>query len=417
MGIEHQKVILYERGDHTYLAPKLAESFAEAWHYIPILGRQPKIKEDLIGSGIDGVEKIDNFEEYKDKADLIIFPGEFDGETCDLMWKEGRRAFGSGMSAELEIDRILFLETLKKLGLPMIRTYVADGLDDAEEYLTRNDNKVHWIKLPYCRGEFDTQKFENMKTFKGWLDYQRLKLGAGGSANVKLLIQNNYPAVIEGGGDRYIVKGKLTQRGTIGYEKKDKWYIYKIVNKFPAIIDDIDKKLEPEFKRLGYSGAYSNELRKNQKDTARLTDITARFGEPPTSGICESYTTFNQDIYDVANGDIPEMDFDDEYGAIIILDSYWNEDHEICVDFPKEIESNVKLKHSYKLKKDWHCIPNESSGYFGAVSAKGKTLKEAITKVTEYADQIICLGLGYTKINLEEAEKMVADGRQFGLEM
>ena len=45
----------------------------------------------MIGQGLPGVEKIDDFEAYKDKADLIVFPGEFDGEVCDRMWKEGNR--------------------------------------------------------------------------------------------------------------------------------------------------------------------------------------------------------------------------------------------------------------------------------------------------------------------------------------
>lgn len=415
MNISHAKVLLWDRGDSTFLAEAFAEKAAEVWHYTPILGRQPKIKEELIGSGYEGVEKIDNFEEYVDKADLIVFPGEFDGEVCNRMWEEGRRAFGSGMSADLEIDRILFLDTLKKVGLPIIKTYRAEGLDDAEDYLRKHDNKRHWIKLPFLRGEFDTEKFDSMKTFKPWFDLQRSKLGVGGSATVELLIQDDFPAVVESGGDRYIIDGKRTTKGSIGYEKKDSWYIYKVVPEFPKILDDIDAKMESEFKRLGYRGAYSTEVRINKKGEARYTDICARFGSPPGECLTETYETFAQDVFDVANGDMPKMKEVAPYGAMIVLVSDWNEKQEICVEFPKEIKNNVKLRHSYIHEGNYYCIPNESYGYFGAVVSQGKTMKEAIDKANEYAEQIVCLGLEYTKISYDEAAKLLKGGKSFDI--
>jgi hypothetical protein len=104
------------------------------------------------------------------------------------------------------------------------------------------------------------------------------------------------------------------------------------------------------------------------------------------------------------------------YGAIIILDSSWCDDDEICVDFPKEIQKNVKLSHDYKHKGHYYCLPNEHSGYFGAVVSQGKTMKEAIDKCNEYAEQIICLGLSYTRINYDKAAKYIKDGRKYGID-
>jgi hypothetical protein len=111
------------------------------------------------------------------------------------------------------------------------------------------------------------------------------------------------------------------------------------------------------------------------------------------------------------------MKCEDEYGAMIVLTSSWNDTEEICVQFPDEIKDNVKLRHAYKHNGDYHCLPNESSGYFGSVVAKAKTLKEAITKVNEYAEQIICLDLEYTPISMEKSEKLMANGRKVGIEM
>ena len=64
-----------------------------------------------------------------------------------------------------------------------------------------------------------------------------------------------------------------------------------------------------------------------------------------------------------------------------------------------------------------YCVPNDSSGYFGVAVAQDKTLKGAITKVNEIADQVVALDLDFDKINMEEAEGMVKNGNKFGVEL
>jgi hypothetical protein len=424
MTIDKVKILLFNRGDFSYLAERFARDAAQVWSYTPILGRQPKNRDDQIDAGKKGVEVVDDFEKYKDKADLIVFPDEFSGEICNRMWLEGKRAFGAGLASEYEIDRVLFLKTLKKLGLPVVKTVVTRGLDQAIKALTGQKDK--YIKASYNRGDFDTVHFQTLETFMPWFDYQRSKLGIGVSESIELLIQDSFPAVVESGCDRYIVRGKRTPTGTIGYEMKDKWYIYRAVKTIPKILDDIDAKMETVFKgevkdnKLAkgvYSGAYSTEVRINEKGESRFTDLTARFGSPPGEGICETYKTFTQDVFDVADGKMPKMEYEFEYGAMINLVSSWNEEKEICVQFPKEMENNVKLKHSYKHKDNFYCVPNDSSGYFGVVVAQDKTLKGAINKVNEMARQVVALDLEYQHIPYGKADRIVADGRKFGVLM
>ena len=424
MNVDKAKILLFNRGDHSYLAERFARDAAQVWSYTPILGRQPKNRDDQIDMGKKGVEAIDDFEQYKDKADLIVFPDEFSGEICNRMWLEGKRAFGSGLSAEYEIDKVLFLKTLKKLGLPVIRTVLVKGIDAAIKELSGKKDK--WIKAPYNRGDFDTKHFQTIETFMPWFNYQRSKLGQGVSDTIDLLIQDSFPCLVESGGDRYIVKGKRSNSGTIGYEEKDKWYIYRVVKKFPKIIDDVDAKMESVFQaevknnklvKGAYSGAYSTELRINDKGETRFTDLTSRFGSPPGEGLAEIYTTFTQDVFDVADGKQPIMKHDFEYGAMINLVSSWNEDQEICVQYPKEIEKNVKLRHSYKHKGNMYCVPNDSSGYFGCVVAQDKTLQGAINKANEMAKQVIALDIEYDCIPMSKAEELVTSGNKFGVEM
>ena len=419
--INHSKVIVCSRGYHEYIAEAIAKQAAEVCLYTPVLGQQPRSREDMIGKGLNGVEKIDDFEAYIDKADLIVFPGEFDGEVCDRMWKEGRRAFGSGLSAELEIDRKLFLNTLKEIGLPQIKTYLAEGFDDAIAYFKKRGDITLWVKTPYTRGDFDTIKFESLNTFMSWINVQKVKLGEGASDTIELLIQDDFPIKdggVESGGDRYIVRGVRTPKGFVGYEQKDKGYFYKVTDEFPDVVDEIDRKLEPKFKEWGYSGAWSTEMRINKDGVRRFTDVTARFGSPPSQGIVASYSTFPQDVYDVANGDMPEMKEVDSHGAIIILTSWWNQDHEVCVEYPNEIEDNVKLQHTYIHDKKHYCLPNDAKdGYFGAVVATGSSPEKAAKKCNEIAGQIRCVGLEYSEINIQEMKQTIKDGEKFGIEL
>jgi hypothetical protein len=418
MGIEHQKILCVDRGYHTYMAEALAEKVAEVWHYVPIMGQQPTSREDQIGAGLDGVEKIDDFETYKEKADLIFFPGEFDGEVCDRMWKEGKRAFGSGLSAEYEIDRRLFLKTVADVGLTPVKTYRAEGFDDAIEYFKKKGDVKLWVKTPYCRGDFDTIKYESLSTFMPWITYQRAKLGERASATIELLIQDHFDADVEAGGDRYIIDGKRTSKGFVGYEIKDKGYIYRVTDKFPEVIDDIDKRMGPKFKEKGYRGAWSTEIRINDKGEKRFTDGTARFGSPPGQGFCESFDTFAQDVFDVADGKTPKMKEKASHGAIIILTSWFNQENEICVEFPKEYIRNIKLQHHYKHEGKCFCLPSDAKdGYFGAVVAIGNSVKEATEKAKEIASQIVCLGLEYDESVFDKVQEQIEAGKKFGIEI
>ena len=411
MGIEHARIIAYDRGDYTFLTEKLAESAAEVWSFTPIMGRQPKYKEDQIGSGFDGVEKIDDFEAYVDKADLIFFPGEFDGELCDKLRKQGHRTFGSGLNAELEINRIAFLEALEKVGLKVIKTYLAEGLDEAYEYLKDKTDK--WLKFNYCRADLETFHYQNMKTFKGWIDHYKVSLGVKAAAEMDILIQDSFPSIVESGTDRYVIGNKMSLKGTFGYEDKDKSYIYKVTDKFPEILDEVDQKIATQFK--DYFGAYSSEDRINKNGDRRFTDLTARFGLPPSEGICEIYKKFGQDVLDVANGVMPKMEEKAPYGSIILLSSDWNTDQEICVDYPKEFKDNVKLSHSYKFKGDHFCLPNENDGYFGAVVTYGNSVKEVAEQANEIAEQVICLQKKYDPIDLKSMEETIKNGEKFGI--
>jgi hypothetical protein len=143
--------------------------------------------------------------------------------------------------------------------------------------------------------------------------------------------------------------------------------------------------------------------------------LTARFGSPPGEGQFLTWKKFGQAMSDIADGKVPVLEENAEYGAIIILTSWFNEDNEICVEFPKEFEDNIKLKNDYKHEGKYYCVPNESDGFFGAVVTVGKSVKEVTEKAKEIASEVHCIGLEYDESVFDKAQEAIESGKQFGV--
>lgn len=415
MSIEHDTILIWTRGDHTYVAEEMAKAAKEVYCYVPILGPHPFTRDDMIGSDLEGVEHIDNFEEYKDKADVIVFPGCYDGEKAKALHEEGRNVFSSMEAEEVELNRELLLDTMQEVGLPIPETTLVYGINEAIEFLKDKEN--YWIKTPYCRGDFDTIHFHNIYTHMAWFNWLRNKLGVKGSDEIKILIQKNLEAVCEGGQDRYCINGEYSQRGTVGYEVKDKAYIMKAVDKFPDILERLDNKMAPVYKKWGCQGAYSTEARITESGKAYLTDVTKRLGSPPGEGWAKLFKTFPKDIYDVAHGEMPKMETEkgEIYCAETMLSTWFNEDYEVCLDFPKDLKNNIKLHNHCKLKDHYYCLPNQADGFFGAVVATGKSVKEATEVCLDIAKEIKCIELNIDKHIFDDAQEAIKSGEKFGI--
>lgn len=424
MGTEKDKVLFYDRGDHLYVAEKLAEKVGNLWCYIPILGTTPYMKDDQMGEGLDGVERVDDFWKYVDKADYIVSVGCYDEELFDWLNKKGYPCFSTMKSAEIENNRMLFLDILQELGMPIAETTLCDGLDDLVEFLTGKEDM--WLKIPYTRGDFNTKHYTNMIQFKNWLKVFSARIGQRASDVIKVLAQRTIKADCESGWDGFNVNGICTKFGTSGFEEKDKWYIAKVMEEPPDILKNINDKFSPIFKKYGCQGEYHSEVRIEADGTANFTDITLRAGSPNGEMLCEGYSNYAECIKAIAHGEVPipkpkskeDGDTDDFiYGAEVILTSDFNEKETLCVQFPKEAASYIKLKNHYKQGDAYYCLPNDNDGFFGAALGFGKSPDEAAKKANEIAEQVICDDLDYTPISIDRMNEFIAGGRKHGINL
>ena len=410
----NKKVIIYDRGLYTYFAQKLGEEYEKVYYFLPDAAAYPKSDKDDIGTGLPEIERIYDFWKYLDKVDLIVFPDCYDGNFQEWLRKQGHIVYGAGLSEELEMDKKLFYEHLEDIGLAVPFTYLADGLDEALEYLKGKEDK--WLKpvSSYCRGDFETFRFVNMRQSDAWFNDLRNRLGQR-CKDLQMLIQNPVKAACEIGYDGYCIDGAFPDNAMAGYEIKDRGYIGKVFPVMPKIISGINEKMEPYFEKHGYRGSFTSELRITKSGKVYFIDPTCRVPSPPGELMTEIYSSYAEDIDLIANGEMPKMEDVAEFGAELLLYSSWYENHELCVEFPKDLDVNVKLKNHTKRGSSYYCIPNDNGGYFGAVIATGNSVKECTEKAKDVISQVVAYQLEYDSSIFDKAEEQIASGEDYGI--
>lgn len=413
-NLSSKTAIVYDRGGlYLYCAEKLAEKFGKVMYYLADSDAYPTSAKASIGHGLSHVTRIHDFWKNVDKADIIYFFDCYDGELQQWLRDKGYTVFGSGRGEKIEIDKILFLETLEKLGLPCPKTYVAEGMEDMLNYLSDNDGETLYLKNLH-RGDFESRKFTSLAQSRPFFNDLRKRLGSA-CDTLEVLVQHKIDAECEVGYDGYMLDGEYTSNGIIGYEIKDKGFIGKVFPETPDILKEINDAFSDTFKKLGYRGNYSTEVRITKDGVPYYIDATCRVPSPPGEALCELYHNWAEATYQLATGELPKLEPVAKYVAEIVLTSGWHEDHEIHVKFPKSIKRFVKLKNHTVRDGEYYCIPNGNDEFFGAVIGFGNTVDEAVERVLEYAKQIEADGLEYDPAMFDKAKEQIKSGEKFGI--
>jgi hypothetical protein len=416
-SVSNKTCLIPDSGAHLFLAEKLAEKFAKVWFVRPDASCSGYLKSapDQIGRGLE-VECIYDMWKVIDKADCVAFFDCCNGGLQRWLKSKGHKVFGSAGAGEVEEDKTKFLDILKDLNLPIPKTYRAEGFKDLVTYLEGKGEK--WLKFPFYRGDGDTRKYTNMRQLNDWLDDLRSRIGWRLADEYEILIQDPIESVCEVGYDGFCVNGEFTNKNIlIGYESKDTGYIGKVMPETPAILRKVNDKFSDLFKRLGYQGHYSTEIRIAASGKAYFIDPTCRCPSPPGELMCEIYGNYAEAVWEIANGKMPDLKPVAPYGASLCVVSDWNKAHELCVEFPKELKKNVKLSNHMKKGPAYYVIPTGTSGWFGAVVATGNTAKEATEKCVEVAKQIKCDDMDIEEKAFDEIGKTIQSGKRFGINM
>lgn len=416
--MNNKTLIVVDHGLYTCVAMDMAKYFGKVKYINPRSEPYGHSPQAFIGEGLPGVERIDNLWKHIDKADYIFFPDVYDGYLQKFLRNKGYRVCGSGQSEIMELNKTFFKTMIDKVGLPQSKTYRSEGLDDVWEFLKNKQGGDYYIKNsePF-RGDWETIKYLNKYQLEILLDGKRKQLGPVRSKCIELLIEKKINSVCEIGADGFMLDGVMAPFSMCGYEIKDQGYIGKVFKELPPIVNEINKKLEPIFKKIGgYAGPYSTEIRITENNKAYAIDLTTRCPSPPTGVELNIYgKSYAQAIIDLSECKMPALKPLKKYGAEIILLSDSHDCSDIHIKFDPSIENNLKLKNAVCRKGQYYCVVNDNDGCFGTMVGTGNTIKEAINQATSAMEGLEVDGLSWRHDVFDEAIETIRNGQKHGI--
>ena len=299
--------------------------------------------------------------------------------------------------------------------MPLNEYKVIEGFDNMEEYLkTHNDL---FVKNNLYRGVMETWHHETYQTSKPFLDFLKTEYGMY-QGEEKFILETPIDNAVEFGFDGFCIDGEFTKKTCFGIEIKDAAYLCKEVDyrDLPKAVLDANDKLSPILASYQYRSWYSNEMRTISKNEAILTDITARHASPPTSIFMEMTENFGQYVWDVANGDIPNVKFRYKYGCQIIITSSWAKKEPVAVTFPKEYINNVKIKNlSIVDGVHWFLPQPDEMMQIGYVLGYGNTKLQCFEMAKKVAKEVKGFDIHINFAALDEAEKELEKLSKYGI--
>ena len=399
--LSKEKLLVIDNGLYPMIAQHCAKWFGKVWYSKPVAAAFLQASQHVIGRDLPGVEWVPDYKKYVDKATVLLYPDINYSEDQIYYKKHGYNVCGALGGEIMELDKKYFLEEIRAAGLSVPKTWYFEGLDRAWEFL-RNKHEKLWIKaVERYRMDWETDYHEDPFQTEVVFNEKRAELGVHRSNNIKLLVQRDIPDAVEIGRDGpFQLNGEFPKRGFVGIEKKAQLYLGRWFEDPPTILAEISKKQAPIYKKLGFAGIFSNEVRVTKDGTAYPMDDCCRAPNPPTAMLLKIYgRSYAQAIYDLAHGRMPVLKPEYLYGAEIILASPWHEKHEIHVPkSPKGLEEWVFLRNAtVRDNGETYCVENGCGGHFGSVVAVGDSIEEVGKTVEERTERLKVYGLDYTK--------------------
>lgn len=407
IDLKDKTVIVYDRGNYVNIAQRLSKDFGRVMYYLPTSSPFPKFNMEVIGTGIEGVERIYDFWNNVQGADLIVFPDILDGCIVEYLRSTGKAVYGCGFGEDMELDKINLLEYCKQEGISTGNYKIISGIKTLREYLKENPDR--YVKVNFIRGNIETFYSESYDLIEPYIDSLEHDLSPVKDTIAFIVCEPIKPAV-EIGSDLIYVNGELPDKGMWGIEIKDSSYVGKVddYENFPRPIIEVNKKLSKLTTELGFTGNISNEVRVTENGEAYLLDMTPRVPQPPGDLLMYMYKNFSEIVYGAANNNIVEPETDSRYGVQLILKSSWSEKEPMSVFVPEEIRPFFSLKRMMCKEGKFYYIPEDGveMAEIGSLCFASNSLDDAILEIEAMSKKIKAFDI---HCNVEALKKADAD--------
>jgi len=388
------KCLVVDHGLFTAFAERLAEDH-EVSYFVPYADRSfPKHGPAMIGTGLRGVDRVEDMWRLMDEVDFIVFPDVGFYQLAEWLRSHGYKVWGAGLGEKLEVQRWRAKETMRELGLPVGKCELVTGMSALRKYLEENDNV--FVKISGFRGVAETFHSESWKMVEPRMNELWNELG--GACNVfPFVVEHMVDSVVEAGYDGYSVGGEFPSTCLTGVEVKDRGYLGAVIDydKLAEPVRIVNEKLSPFLKESGYSQFFSTEIRVTGDDVPYLIDLTTRCPAPPSALYWEMIDNVGAIVEGGANGVLIDPVWRAKYGALAIIHSSFAEDKWCTVSVDPEMRQWIKWRNYCEIDGQGYIVPTEGVRMceIGDCIGIGDTMEEAIQACKKHAEGVHGFGL------------------------
>ncbi len=420
VDLKNKTCLVYDSGCYVEVAVRLAKDFGKVFYYTPWLHSYPSSYEKSIGKGLEdeNVYRVNDFWDFVDKVDLIVFPEGNTGSVVNYLRNKGYRVWGGGKGEELEYDRASAKDYMSHLKMNVNKYEVIVGTEKLRKYLQDEKNEDKFIKSD-IRGDFESFHHQKWKLTEPLLVSIENSLGAT-RHDYEFIVEDPIPDAVEYGYDGFCIDGEFSQNTLFGIEVKDLGYLghVKPMSDISNLITDSMYKIQPFLKKKKYRQTISSEVRITKDKKDYVIDWTNRFPSPPGEIYQEIWENYSEIIWFGADGVLVEPVYASKYAVEGIIQSSWAAgDGEQAIYFPEEIRRWVKIKNLYKANGTYYFLP-VGGGYaeIGGVVALGDSVDECVEKLKKYSEQIEGYKINIPVGSIDKAMEEIKKGEALGIE-
>ena len=420
MKAKELTILVYDHSEFTFVATYLSKYFKKVYYVSDWISGFPYYGAKNIGKAIEGVERINDPEDYEDEVDIFFFTDLYFMGTAnrlkrqienDPAWKD-KRVWGSGDFEMVERNRHTFYDLCVEAGLNVPNTVFLKGYDKLMSYLKGKKNL--WVKLTEYRGSGETFKWvdDNFNEFFS-LELKR-QIGPVGMTDIELefLVQEPVETDIEWGVDTYLVDSEFPENMYIGFENKCESYFSRLdkVSSMPEDWQAVLNKFEKVIKKYHYTGIFSMEVRAGKDGKQYFIDPCNRCAYPATAATFYGMSNYGDIIVNALyDNTVTKVEGEKYVAEIVVRTSILN--NWVPAYIEKGFEDKVFMVNNMVSQDgtSWRVPPEQlycdSLKYCSPVGG-GNTLEDAIKEATESLESITSKGLEHSNTMEADSKKI-----------
>ena len=416
VSLKNKTCIVYDLGLWTENARRLARDCAKVIYFVPWAEAFSEPFKRVIGEGLEGLTRIDDFWSEVDKADFVFIPDNQCAGITEYLKAHGYPTAGAGNAERIELDRWYGRGIQEKNGLPVQETYRVKGVTALREFVKSHKNMYVKVDNQF-RGIEESFKYTDYRDVEPTIDHMAYKLGHPYKESIWFTIEELLDGE-EPGLDGITWDGELLYPTMGGYERKGVGIIertYRTEAELPEAIKMIDAGLAPEFKKHKTRFFYSTEFKIGKDRVPYLIDPTIRLAGPGTSAIqSEAIDNYSEVVYGMATGRKVRPVIRHKYAAACAFHSEEANKAWVNITVPEKVRQWVKFRRAVRKDEDYYAVPGFDS--LGTVVGLGNTVDEAIGLVEDRMKDIDAKRIDKGIEQLKQIKESIAKGKEYGID-